>query len=149
MHINESIPVKQLNSYKEDTETLFLEINLRLIKLLIVGAYKPPDQSKSVFFRKFIYRSLSMYLGTYENVILLGDFNMTKTCNFFDYFNLEHLIKKPTCFKGSPSFIDLIVTNRKAYFKKACILETGILDFHKLTAVNLKSQILKAPPKRN
>ena len=68
---------------------------------------------------------------------------------FADSFNLEHLIKKPTCFKGSPSFIDLIVTNRRAYFKKACILETGILDFHKLTAVNLKSQILKAPPKRN
>ena len=48
MYINESIPVKQLNSHKEDSETLFLEINLRLIKLLIVGAYKPPDQSKSV-----------------------------------------------------------------------------------------------------
>ena len=49
MYINERIPVKQLNSHKEDSETLFLEINLRLIKLLIVGAYKPPDQSKSVF----------------------------------------------------------------------------------------------------
>ena len=27
-------------------------------------------------------------------------------------------------------------------------LETGISDFHKLTVFNLKSQILKAPPKR-
>ena len=68
---------------------------------------------------------------------------------FADSFNLEHLIKKPTCFKGSASCIDLIITNRKAYFKKTCILETGISDFHKLTAVSLKSQILKAPPKRN
>ena len=49
MYINERIPVKQLNSHKEDSETLFLEINLRLIKLLIVGVYKPPDQSKYVF----------------------------------------------------------------------------------------------------
>ena len=57
-----------------------------------------------------------MYLGTYENVILL-DFNMTPEDKhlqlFTDFFNLEHLIKKPTCFKGSPSCIDLIITNRK------------------------------------
>ena len=38
MYINESIPVKQLNSHKEDCETPFLEINLCLRKLLIVGA---------------------------------------------------------------------------------------------------------------
>ena len=35
-----------------------------------------------------------------------------------DVFNLEHLIKKPTCFKGSPCYKDLIITNRNAYFKK-------------------------------
>ena len=69
----------------------------------------------------------------------------TKTCNSF---NLEHLMKKPTCLKGSPSCTDLIITNRKAYFKKTCILETGISDFHKLTVASLKSQILKAPLKR-
>ena len=55
---------------------------------------------------------------------------------------------KQTCFKESPSCIDLIITNRKAYLKKACILETGISDFHKLAAVSLKLLILKAPPKR-
>ena len=32
MYINESIPVKQINSHKEDSETPFLEINLRLLK---------------------------------------------------------------------------------------------------------------------
>ena len=67
---------------------------------------------------------------------------------FANTFNLEHLIKKPTCFKGSPSCIDLIITNRKAYFKKACILETRISDFYKLTSVSLKSKVLKALPKR-
>ena len=67
---------------------------------------------------------------------------------FADFFNVEHLIKKRTCLKRSFSCTDLITTNRKVYFKKVCILGTGISDFHKLTAVNLKSQILKAPPKR-
>ena len=48
MYVNDSIPVKQLNSHKDDSETLFLEINLRLRKWLIVGSNKPPDHSKSV-----------------------------------------------------------------------------------------------------
>ena len=66
---------------------------------------------------------------------------------FADYFNLEHLIKKPTCFKGSPSRIDLIIANGKACFKKACILETGRSDSLKLTAVSLKLQIIKGSSK--
>ena len=37
---------------------------------------------------------------------------------FEDSFNLEYLIKKPVCFKGSPTSIGLIITNRKAYSKK-------------------------------
>ena len=48
---------------------------------------------------------------------------------FADSFNVEHLIKKPTCFEWSPSSLDLIITNRKGYFNKTFILETGILDF--------------------
>ena len=146
------IPVKQLNLHKDDSETLFLEINLRLRKWLIVVAYKPTDQSNSVLLESLCKR-LSIYLDTYENVMLLGDFNITPEDRNLqlsaESFNLEHLIKNPTCFKGSPSCIDLIIADRKAYFKKACILlEPGISDFHKLTTVSLKSQILKAPPKR-
>ena len=70
MYIKKSISMKQLNSHKDGSETLFLEINLRLRKWLIVGAHKPPDQSKSVFLES-LSKSLSIYLDTYENVILL------------------------------------------------------------------------------
>ena len=94
-----------------------------------------------------------MYLDLYENVILVGDFNMTpenkKLQQLLQTLDFEHLRKKPTRFKVSSSCIDLIVANRKAYFdKKTNILETGISDFHKLSAVSLKTQILKTPPKR-
>ena len=61
---------------KMDSETLFLEVNLRLRKWQIVGAYKPSDQSKSLFLES-LFKGLSIYLDIYENVILLGDFNMT------------------------------------------------------------------------
>ena len=66
---------------------------------------------------------------------------------FTDTFSLEHLKNEPTCFERSTSCIDLIITNRKTYFKNTCVTVTGISDFHELTAVSLKSQILKAPPK--
>ena len=88
-------------------------------------------------------KNLSRYLDSYENITLLGDFYMTledkNLQHFTDTFSLEHLINDPTCFKGNPSCIDLIITNRKSNFKNTCAAVTGISDFHKLTAVSLKS----------
>ena len=65
-----------------------------------------------------------------------------------DFFNLENLMNEATCFKRLPSYIALIITNRKPYFKNTYVRTTGMSDFHKLTAVSLKSQVLKAPAKR-
>ena len=52
-------------------------------------------------------KNLSRYLDSYENITLLGDFNMIpegkNLQQFTDTFSLEHLINEPTCFKGSPS----------------------------------------------
>ena len=76
MYVNGRIPVKQLNSHKHYSETLFLEINLRLRKWLIVGPYKPPDQSKLIFLLS-LSKNLSIYVDKFENVVLLGDFDMT------------------------------------------------------------------------
>ena len=72
----------------------------------------------------------------------------TNLQHFTDSFNLENLIHEATCFKRLPSCIDLIITNRKPYFKNTCVTTTGISDFHKITAASLKSQVLKAPAKR-
>ena len=91
-------------------------------------------------------KKLSRYLDSYGNISLLVDFNMNpedkNLQHFTDTFSLEHLINEPTCFKESPSSKDLIITNRKSYFKNTFVTVTEISDFHKLTAVTLKSQIL-------
>ena len=74
----------------------------------------------------------------YENVLLIGDFNLTvenKNLEVFNVFTfyLECLIKKPTCFQStSPSCIDLILTNRKEFFENSNVLEVGISDHHSL-----------------
>ena len=87
--------------------------------------------------------NLSRYLDNCENITLLGDFSMTpedkNLQHFTDTFNLEQLINEPTCFKGSPSCIDLIITSRKSCFKNTYVTVTGMSGFHKLTAVCLKS----------
>ena len=82
---------------------------------------------------------------------MLGYFNMTPekmNLKHFAYvFNQENLIYKATRFKWLPSCIVLIIRNRKSYFKNTCLTAIGISSFHKLTAVSLKSQVLKVPPK--
>ena len=74
--------------------------------------------------------------------LYLGDFNATpdnQNLQLFVYlFDAEHLIKKLICLKGSPSWIDLIMANRKAYFKKICVLETRMSDFYKSRTTSLK-----------
>ena len=83
---------------------------------------------------------------------MLGDSNITPEDKnfqtFTDTFSLEHLINEPTCLKGSPSCVDLIITNRKPNFKNTFVTVTGISDFHKPTTVSLKSQMLRALPQK-
>ena len=66
-------------------------------------------------------KNISQYLDSYENITLLGDFNMTledkNLQNFTDTFSLDNLINESTCFKGKPHCIDLILTNRNAISK--------------------------------
>ena len=96
-------------------------------------------------------KNSSRYLDSYENIAFLGDFNMTledkNLQHFTDTFSIEHLINEPTCFKRNPSCKDLIITNKKSYFKNTCAAVIGISDFNKLMAVSSKSQVLKTPPK--
>ena len=137
IYVKENIASKQLNLHLDkETEAIYLEINIRLRKRLIVVLYQPPSQNNSLLLENML-KNVSRYLDIYENITLLGDFNMTpKNKNlqhFTDTFSLEHLINEPTCFKGSPSCIDLIITNRKSYFKNTFVTATGISVFHKLT----------------
>ena len=129
---------------------MHLEINIPKRKWHIMGTYKPPNQNESLLLEN-LPNNLSTYLKYYDNIFMLGDFNMTlentNLQHFTASFNPENLIHKATCFKGLPSCIDLIITNRKPYFKNACMTATGISDFHKSISFSLKSQVLKAAPK--
>ena len=68
--------------------------------------------------------------------------------SFCELYNLTNLIKQPTCFKNleKTSSIDLILTNRPKSFQTTCVIETGLSDFHRMTASVIKMHFRKLPP---
>ena len=97
---------------------LALEINLGKKNLLIFGTYKPLNINNSYFLNE-LYKTITFYSSLYKSCVLLGDLNIvrdnTQLQNFF-----EHLIKKPTSYKGdTPTEIDHTVTNIPKRFMKS------------------------------
>ena len=88
---------------------------------------------------------------------MLGDLNidmkpgcenaLTSVCNIY---NLKNLIDKPTCYKipSNPTYIDVMLTNRKNTFGNTSVTETGLSDYHKMTVTCLKCFFQKLPPKK-
>ena len=120
-------------------------------KWLLFAGYNPQKNYASYFLAE-VSKSLDSNLNTYDNLLLLGDFNSEindiSMREFMDTYNLKSLIKEPTCFKSAlnPSCIDLILTNQKNSFQNSTAIETGISDFHKMTVTVLKTYFQKQSP---
>ena len=63
-------------------------------------------------------------------------------------FELNHLIKDPTCFKTpNPSCIDNFYTNKKTWFFNSSTMKTAISDYHSLICTMFRSKFCEGPPK--
>ena len=88
---------------------------------------------------------LALYSSSYENLIIVGDFNVCveEICmsRFRDTFGLKSLIKEATCYKNpeNSSSIDLILTNNLGSFQNSCLIETGVSDFHRMAVTIMKT----------
>ena len=81
----------------------------------MLGIYKPPKQDNSEFLEPTNVL-LNDYIETYENIIILGDFNMTvenpQLNGFMQLHCMSHLINETNCFQShDPTCIDNILTN--------------------------------------
>ena len=118
---------------------------------MFVCIYRPPKQDSQYFFEN-LSLIIDHYSSIYDNHIILGDFNMEpknpKFASFMNSFNLYNLIKSNTCFKGSGSCIDLILTNRKYCFKYTSTFETVLSDHHHLIYSMLKTTFKKEESKQ-
>ena len=123
VYIREDIPSRKLEQLKleDDIEGIFFEINLRKSKWMVLATYRPPSSSIPQYLNS-IGNAIDFYSKCYQNIVLLGDFNITETevemNTFLEDYDLSNLVHFPTCFKNveNPREIDLILTNKVSNF---------------------------------
>ena len=124
-------------------------MNLRKDKRLFVSIYKSPLQNNQ-YFVSILSDFLDFYSNEYDNKV--GDFNLKPSSpsilSFMDNQNFVSLIKNKTCFKGTGSCIDLILTNRKYSFTNTSSYETGLSDHHHLIYSVMKTIFKCEEPKK-
>ena len=151
--VREGLTCKELKPRKlyPELECTFLELRIRQCKWLVVMGYNPQKEKIGNFIDQ-LSLEIDQHLPNYENLLMLGDWNSAVTekemSNFCEMYNLENLIKEPTCFKSTenPSSIDLILTNKKNCFQNSMTIETGLSDFHKMMVTVMKRYFRKNEP---
>ena len=151
--IRDNIPSKTLSisPMSHDIECLFIELNFRNRKWLLNGTYIPHKSLGPLHLQQLGY-TLDLYVGKFDNYLLLGDFNMEVSEDamrvFCDTYDLKSLINVPTCFKSlsNPSSIDLILTNNPRSFMNTQVIETGLSDHHLMTVTVTKTHVPKSHP---
>ena len=96
-----------------------LELKLSKTNWLIVGTDKPPSLS-NITFTSEIESILTFYRSTHDNILLMGDFNMTLDNPNFNELIKDHelsaLISEPICFKSiNPTCIDNFLTSNRLH----------------------------------
>ena len=153
LYVKNGIPCKEikLSTFPNDIECLFIEINLRKTKYILIAGYNPHKEHIS-YFLSHVGKELDKLISSYDNILILGDLNAQQENIslrlFNETYNLENLIKEPTCFKNplNPSSIDVMLTNDTNCYQNSVTLETGLSDFHKMTISVLKAVYDKKKP---
>ena len=142
----------KIPDFPSDIQMIPVEVNIKKQKWLVIAIYKPPSQCKNYFITE-LTKILDKCRGSYENTVILEDFNMQPTYQILETFlkdnSFANLIKSNTSFKLKPgSCIDLILTNKPKHFQNSGVMETGISDHHALIFSFLKTNFTKMPLNR-
>ena len=154
IYIKDHIPCKEIERQyclQNNLEGIVLELNLRRKKILLFGGYNYNKTNIDTFLGH-LGKILDRNMSKIDEFLLIGDFNSetheAKLANFCDIYNLNSLIKEPTCYKNlsNPTTIDLILTNRKKCFQNSTTFETGLSDHHKMIVTVMKQYFPKQTP---
>lgn len=154
VYINESIPSRILRNFEFETvfQIIPVELNLRKEKWILFAIYRPPKQCLTSFLLT-LSSSIDFYTRTYDNILVMGDFNAEpqspNLASFCEKHGLYNHVKTATCWKSaSGTCIDLILSNRKFSLKNTGTVETGLSDHHSLVYTMLKSTFTKLEPRK-
>ena len=118
---------KTMPEYTSDKiECICSEFTISKSKWICFSIYRPPLSSNLTIFFEELTKVLSKAIRKYENIILLGDFNIDfknkgggfdKLSEIYDTSNLTNLIKSETFYiKNHKSLIDLFFPNKPVSF---------------------------------
>ena len=154
LYIRSNITSTKLNRYiiKNQMEPFFVEIRIGNSIWLLYCSYNPSKPQIASHIQE-ISNGIDAYCKKYENVLIMGDFNVdVKEVSlhlFCNQYKSKSLNKGPTCYKNidNSSCIDLFLTNSAKSFESTCTIETGLSDFHKLVVTVLNEKHERMPPK--
>ena len=159
IYVREDIPSDILRRHKldENIEAIFIEVNLRTTKFLLIAAYNSPTPKYRIpdmeFFTQ-ISQALDVYSG-YDKFVLGGDLNINAFDenealeDFLEALHAKNLVKDPTCYSNpaNPSCLDLYITNSYRSFQGTTTFATGLSDCHKMVITVMKTIFPKADPR--
>ena len=127
-------------------------------KWIWFSVYRPPSYNNVIIFFEELTKSVCKALNTYDNIIVMGDFNIHTNKNetighdkldvFCDTLSLTNLLKSDTCYTNNhKSTIDLFLTNKPRSFQFTSVTETGLSDYHRLITTFMKSYFSRLKPK--
>ena len=103
LYVREYISSKLLGVETSTAEGFYVEIILIKKKWLLCCSYNPNKNNIQFHFENLTKR-LVLYSSNYENLIILGNFNVSidnsHMPGFCDTYNLRSLITEPTCYKN-------------------------------------------------
>ena len=134
VYLNDGIISNELikEYISKEIQVIPIELNTRKQNWLLLPICKPPKQDPALFISE-ISKLIDSYLQEYENIVILGDFNVepkgSKMSSLIEDYSLYNLIHNPSCYKTeSDRCIDLILTNKKLSFLESQSFETGYSD---------------------
>jgi hypothetical protein len=139
-----------INDINGRIEILAVETLIRKEKWILISIYKQPKVGIN-YINETIDKLMLMLAQNELNIVILGDFNinMLKRNVFsdcLDIHGLVNIVKDVTCFKGTPSMIDLVITNKPKRFINTISVDTGLSDFHCLLCTATKIQLSALKP---
>ena len=135
------------NNHNGRIEILALEATINNSKWFMISVYKQPKVKVTHLINCVeSIMDLCMCDNLNSTVVIMGDLNVdmlkpNSLNDCFDVYGLKNLIKESTCNKGTPSLLDLIVTNQPKRFQNSVSAETGLSDFHSLVCVSTKLNV--------
>ena len=132
-----------------EIQSLIIEMRVKKEKWIIVALYRLPNANVKCFCSR-LSTMLDKIAQECKMCIVVGDINIDVSPRntvgnelhaVMDIYNLKNVVKDPTCFKGTPSLIDVIMTSNARRVGDVLNFNCGLSDFHNLVATCTKVEV--------